>query len=152
MKSSDEYEAAIATLARLGSDCRDVTYDIAVAASKNRCAFCDAYSELLCDYRHGWSNWEMDGERRVITINSVQERCDAPLCVKCTTNKGRVFDLNGPGSIDTFDACPLHANRDMEPADDYPFITKGNAEQIRLKNWKMRILQRDRTAQQGLEL
>lgn len=137
------YDQAIEALAKSSIDIEQIITDLKITKA-NKCAFCANHSEYLCDHAFGWSNWEYSQflDVRLRTNKSEPLTCDAPLCSKCRTITGRIFDLCGPGSFDTKDVCPVHQDHIDGDFTSPIELTMGGAESLRLRYWKFKYFQR----------
>ena len=66
--------------------------------------------------------------------------CDAPMCESCKTQTGIRFTSGEIDDVETQDLCPVHLKwPSFYVANE---LTPGAAEGLRLKDWKMRWLQK----------
>lgn len=99
----------------------------------SKCAFCDNEALFLCDFEHGWDSWGQFGRRRCVNMNGKAITCDAPLCSDCRTKIGYT------SFFDSYDYCPIHKSRHGTLRRE---LTTGQAESIRLKDWKFKYYQK----------
>ena len=106
----------------------------------NKCVFCEKkFATHLCDGYLGHSKWVPDGERKVITLESIRHTCDAPICEDCKTKIAITFWPEECGGPDTTDLCPACVKAGRSDIGQHNFISQEDANQLRFRIWRHRI-------------
>lgn len=81
------------------------------------CIACGSPATRLCDFKigapiGGYSRVGRIEDNRFHAVMSLDRQmfsCDAPICDKCSTNKGMIHASGNGGFSETVDYCPCHA-------------------------------------------